>query len=629
MSAYENRSPVPATSGQLARWLMRVARPVLGPLVASTFFRILGQAAGIVLLVAAAGAVTAAALGELTRGIGSIVLLLAAVALVKALCSYLEQYTGHLVAFKALARLRSYFYDNLEPQAPAAVQGRRTGDLLARGTKDIDRIETFFAHTVAPAMTAVIVPVAAACWMAIAIDPISALIALAGWAIVGLVVPLIGWRSAAVGAKTLRERRGDLAHHVTDSVQGTEEVLAFGIQEQRLKHMGEIEHGVGSLLIGHARLLAGRRAVVALVQVGAPAAVLLAGAGAVTSGDMPVTTLVMAVVATAAVMPAVLAVEEFVAVLDNALAAARAVAEITEAPPAMAQPRNPMPLLPGRSPAHESADAALGIELQNVTFQYPAASAEDPATATLPDCGRSASSDVGSRLGEGAAASALTNVSLTIRPGEVVALVGPSGSGKSTIGSMIARVWDPGAGTVRIGGVNVRDVAEEELRRAVTLVPQRPFLFSGTLRENLLLANPEATEHELVRACSAVALAMGSAGLPDGLDTGVGEFGGGVSGGQRQRIALARALLREAPVLVLDEVTSDLDPQTEREVAEHLRALAPARTLVFIAHRPATALLADRVFVMDQGRIVESGTPSELAAAEGPFSRLMAREGMC
>ena len=629
MSAYENRSPVPATSGQLARWLMRVARPVLGPLVASTFFRSLGQAAGIVLLVAAAGAVTAAALGELTRGIGSIVLLLAAVALVKALCSYLEQYTGHLVAFKALARLRSYFYDNLEPQAPAAVQGRRTGDLLARGTKDIDRIETFFAHTVAPAMTAVIVPVAAACWMAIAIDPISALIALAGWAIVGLVVPLIGWRSAAAGAKTLRERRGDLAHHVTDSVQGTEEVLAFGIQEQRLKHMGEIEHGVGSLLIGHSRLLAGRRAVVALVQVGAPAAVLLAGAGAVTSGDMPVTTLVMAVVATAAVMPAVLAVEEFVAVLDNALAAARAVAEITEAPPAMAQPRNPMPLFPEPSAVPEGVNTALGIELQNVTFRYPAAPAEDPATATLPDCGGSASSDVGSRLGEGAAASALTNVSLTIRPGEVVALVGPSGSGKSTIGSMIARVWDPGAGTVRIGGVNVRDVAEEELRRAVTLVPQRPFLFSGTLRENLLLANPEATEHELAHACSAVALAMGSAGLPDGLDTGVGEFGGGVSGGQRQRIALARALLREAPVLVLDEVTSDLDPQTEREVAEHLRALAPARTLVFIAHRPATALLADRVFVMDQGRIVESGTPSELAAAEGPFSRLMAREGMC
>ncbi len=118
MSAYENRSPVPATSGQLARWLMRVARPVLGPLVASTFFRILGQAAGIVLLVAAAGAVTAAALGELTRGIGSIVLLLAAVALVKALCSYLEQYTGHLVAFKALARLRSYFTTTWNPRHP-------------------------------------------------------------------------------------------------------------------------------------------------------------------------------------------------------------------------------------------------------------------------------------------------------------------------------------------------------------------------------------------------------------------------------------------------------------------------------------------------------------------------------
>ncbi len=619
-------SDVPTSGRQLARWLLRVARPVLAPLMASTLFRVLSQAAGIALLVAAASAVTAASLGELTWSIGSVLLGLGVLALFKSLCAYLEQYTGHLVAFKALARLRSYFYDRLEPQAPAAVQGRESGDLLARGTKDIDRIETFFAHTVAPAVAAVIVPVATACWMATTINPFSALIALAGWVIVGVVVPFIGWGSAAKRARDLRKRRGVLAHHVTDSIQGTEEVLALGIEEQRLKQMSEIEADIGDLLTKQSRLLAGRRGLAALVQVLAPVAVLLAGAGAVANGNMPVTDLVMAVVATSAVMPTMVAVEEFVAVLDNALAAARAVAEIAEAPPLVSQPDDPVALLDARSGDKEGAIEPLGIELRDVTFGYPVAPTEHSGTAAPPARARSASRDRREEAREAAAPSVLRNVSLSIEPGEIVALVGASGSGKSTIGSMIARVWDPNRGSVRIGDVDLRDIAEEELRRAVTLVPQRPFLFSGTLRDNLLLAKSEATEQELVNACEAVALPMNSAALPDGLDTVGGEFGGGVSGGQRQRIVLARALLRGAPVLVLDEVTSDLDPETEQEVAEHLRALAPARTLVFIAHRPATALVADRVVVIDEGHIVESGKPDELAVLDGPFSRLMERE---
>ncbi|MFT0848708.1 ABC transporter ATP-binding protein [Actinomycetaceae bacterium L2_0104] len=621
MSTRPIQSRIPSTSGQLARWLLGVARPVLAPLVASTFFRIVGQCASIALLVTAAGAVASAAVGELSWGIGAVLWLLAGLALIKALCAYLEQYTGHLVAFKALARLRSYFYDRLEPQAPAAVQGRESGDLLARATKDIDRIETFFAHTVAPAISAVVAPLSAACWLALAIDPLSALIALVGWVLVGVVVPFAGWRTTARQAQRLRNRRGALAHHVTDSVQGTEEVLAFGIEDERLHRMSRIEDGIGALLVSHSRLLAGRRAMAALVQVATPAVVLLAGSARVTSGDLSLTALVMAVAAAGAVMPVVLAVEEFVSVLDSALAAARAVAEITEAQPAISQPDHPRALLGGRSDENHEGIVPPGIELENVTFGYPRKIDESaPPVPPLRDGSHEHTDEV-------AASPVLKDVSLTIEPGETVALVGASGSGKSTIGAMIARVWDPQAGSVRLGGIDVSELAEAELRRAVTLVPQRPFLFSGTVRENLLLADPEAGDEELWEACSLVALASDSASLPYGLDTVVGEFGGGVSGGQRQRIALARALLRGAPVLVLDEVTSDLDPDTEREVAGNLRLLAPERTLVFIAHRPTTALLADRVFVIDDGRIVESGRPDELAAADGPFSRLMVREG--
>ncbi len=634
-----SESRIPTTTRQLSAWLLQVARPVLTPLIASTLFRIFGQLLNVALLVVAASAVAPGP--HMGWSIGSVLLLLAGLALLKALCAYLEQYTGHLVAFKALARLRSYFYDRLEPQAPAAVQGRSSGDLLARATKDIDRIETFFAHTVAPAISAVVVPLVVYVWMAFAASPALALVALLGWFLIGAAIPKLGWKQATQQSDNLRRRRGELAHHVTDSVQGTEDVLAFAIQDRRLAGMAALEEQIGDELVAHSRLLAVRRGLAALLQLLTPAVVFLVGVGDVLNGEMPLASLVMAIAATIAVMPAVLAVEEFVGVLDNALSAARAVAEVTEAEPIVKE-----------SPyAIGVPERPLGIEFRNVSFAYPrragekALASDEPAhpgneSAKNPHA-RENSGPTPSRpvkrptSSDGTDASnrqlkprdVVVDVSLTIEPGEMVAFMGASGSGKSTIGALIARVWDPRSGTVLLGGFDERMYVDEDIRPAVTLVPQRPFLFSGTLRENLVLANPEANEWELREACATAGLALDSAALPDGLDTVVGEFGGGVSGGQRQRIALARALVRGSRVLILDEVTSDLDPETERLVAENLRSLTPARTLVFIAHRPTTALLASRVFVMDAGRVVESGPPDELLAAGGAFAALMAREG--
>ena len=204
--------------------------------------------------------------------------------------------------------------------------------------------------------------------------------------------------------------------------------------------------------------------------------------------------------------------------------------------------------------------------------------------------------------------------------------MGASGSGKSTLASLLTRTWDPASGTVTIGGTNVADASLRDLRATVASAPQRPYLFNDTLRANLLLAAPDATEADLESALEAVDLTDWLATEKDGLDTVVGDMGERLSGGQRQRLALARALLRDAPIYVFDEATSQVDPATEVRVREGIARVAKGRTIVEIAHRISAVRDADQIIVMDAGRVVETGTYAELHARGGALAALEARE---
>ena len=579
------------TRRQLSLRLLSITRRVLPPLAASIAARIAFLMIGIALFALGGWAVAGLASGESSWSIALVIVCAIGLSVLKGLARYLEQFAGHFVAFHSLAMLRNYFYDQLEPQAPAGTDRLDSGDIMNRVTKDIDRVEVFFAHTLAPVTTAIIVPILSVVWMGSAVSWTLAAVLAPFLLIVGAVIPFLGSGSTARAARELREARGAIAAHVTDSVQGVREVLAFGAQERREAEMSAIEKRISSGLGTQGRWIALRRGFnQAAVALGVVTVAMVAGSN-VLAGTLTLPQAGLALgIAMGSFCP-VLAVEEFAADLDQAFASAARVFAITDRAPAVADPADPKPLTPG------------DIEFTDVSFAYPT-DEDAPAPAPM----------------------VLGGVSIHIPAGKRTAIVGASGSGKSTLASLLTRTWDPASGTVTIGGTNVAEASLRDLRATVASAPQRPYLFNDTLRANLLLAAPDATEADLERALEAVDLTDWLATEKDGLDTVVGDMGERLSGGQRQRLALARALLRDAPIYVFDEATSQVDPATEARVREGIARVAKGRTIVEIAHRISAVRDADQIIVMDAGRVVETGTYAALRERGGALAALEARE---
>ena len=578
------------TRRQLSLRLLSITRRVLPPLAASIAARIVFLMIGIGLFALGGWAVAALASGGSAWGIPLVIGVAVGLSILKGLARYLEQFAGHFVAFHSLAMLRNYFYDQLEPQAPAGTDRLDSGDIMNRVTKDIDRVEVFFAHTLAPVTTAIIVPILTLAWMGTSVSWTLAAVLFPFLLVVGAVIPFLGSGSTARAARELREARGAIAAHVTDSVQGVREVLAFGAQERREAEMSAIEERIDSGLGVQGRWIALRRGLnQAAVAAGVVTVAFVAGSEYL-AGALTLPQAGMAIGIAMGSFGPVLAVEEFAADLDQAFASAARVFAITDRAPVVADPADPKPLTPG------------DIEVTDVTFAYP-----------LEDTGIQAPT-------------VLDGVSIHIPAGKRTAIVGASGSGKSTLAALLTRTWDPASGTVAIGGTNVAEASLTDLRATVAYAPQRPYLFNDTLRANLVLAAPGASDEDLTRALAAVDLTDWLANEKDGLDTVVGDMGERLSGGQRQRLALARALLRDAPIYILDEATSQVDPATEARVRAGIARVAGDATIVEIAHRISAVRDADLIIVMDAGRVVETGTYAELHARGGALAALEARE---
>lgn len=490
---------------------------------------------------------------------------------------YLERYTSHRVTFRLLQRLHVWLYQALEPLAPARLLVYRGGDLLSRIVADVQTLEHFYVRVVAPPAVALVVGVG----MWLLLSQYSIVVA---WALVAFLVlagvgqPMLA-RSLGEGpGRRLVAARSELNSRVVDGVQGMADLLSCGQELQQRRRVGEASRGLGEAredLSGIAAFntaLQGFLTSLALLSV-LGLAIPLANAGRLSGVDLAVLAIVT-IAAFEAVQPLPAALQHLGACLE----AAGRLFDLVDARPAVEDPVGPSPNPVG-----------FCLEAVDLAFAYD-------ATEPL----------------------VLDGISFTLRPGETLAIVGASGAGKSTIVSLLARFWEYQGGLC-LGGHELRDYRQEELHRLIAIVSQRPHLFHATIRDNLTLARPDADDGDLWEALSASQLDGFVRSLPKGLDTWIGEQGLRLSSGERQRLAVARALLRDAPILVLDEPTSNLDVLTSRALLESVRRACSSKALLIVTHQLAGLADGDDVLVLEGGRAIERGRHAELLRRQGVY----------
>lgn len=563
-----NPAPV-TTTPRIIAWLLRVTRPVLAPLGISILARLADQALGVTLVaVGAWGALSVALEPSAWAGadLWALLGILIGISLAKAFLRYLEQFCGHYVAFKALELLRARAYQQLYPQAPAVILRSKSGELLTRLTRDIDRIEVFFAHTIAPAVSAIVIPIAMTATIGAALGGASALAAGVCYLLAVVVVPGLGAGFGQRVAQRILDRRAVLAQHVGDSLQGVAEVVGYGREAERLSRQAELDREVSRAALPKDLLATFHRFGVHLSLLGG--VVWLAFLN-FEGANLPLA--VALLVGFARSWEAVRGVEDFATALNTSLAAAHRVWTIAHTPPAVTSGAGALPEGPG-----------LEVAWEDVTFTYPPREGADPQWSRP----------------------AVEGLSFRAEAGKWTCLVGPTGCGKSTALSLALRYFDPDSGRITVGGRDLREVSLESLYETVAVVSQRVQLINDTIAENLRLARPEASDAELRRACEIAGLWDEIAAFPEGLATPVGSHGQALSGGQRGRVALARAVLRRPRVLFLDEYTANLNTDLAERVRANLRQAFPETTVIEVTHRADSLAGADAVVHLDAGRLV-------------------------
>jgi ATP-binding cassette, subfamily C, bacterial CydC len=494
---------------------------------------------------------------------------------------YLERLVSHNVTFKLLADLRTWLYGRLEPLSPARLLKHRSGDLLTRLVKDVEELENAYLRAFSPVIVAVAVSTLTFITLYV-FDLTLAYTALGFLALAGVGVPLlVNALARGLGRQEL-ELRAELGVQVVDSVQGVQDLLALGRASDQQRKISSLSAKLGRVQGRMASITGLQGTLSDLTMNLAVWTTLILTVPLVNEGRIPGVYLAFLALLVLGSFEAVQPLGSAFQFLGRSLEAAERLFEIADTKPQITDPDAPLPL------------EEHTLEFDCVGFHYRD---DEPPV--------------------------LEEISFRVEPSSRVAIVGPSGAGKSTLANLVLRFWDPVQGVIRLGGYNVRGYAQEDLRSAIGIVAQDTHLFNETLRDNLLLAKPGATDTEVWATLEQVRLAGFVSRLPQGLDTPIGEQGLRLSGGERQRLAVARALLKDAPLLILDEPTANLDLAIEHDLLATIYDLTPGRATLAITHRLVHMERMDEILVLEAGRIVERGAQEELLKANGLYKRMV------
>lgn len=513
--------------------------------------------------IAAFGAVALGAhIGDITFiSFKGALIVMAVAAILRGFLRYGEQLSGHYIAFKILYILRDKIFTVLRKLAPAKLEGKEKGNLIALITSDIELLEVFYAHTIAPISIAIITNSIIAIIL-FTISPIFGVIAAIFYLIIGFVIPYASSSFAKEAGVNYRNAFGESNNYVLDSLRGLKEVLLFKNGEERLEKIKENSAKLNKSLDKikeHEGII---RALTDLTIMVAILTFVVLGVHKFLAGDITFTAAIVAIVIVASSFGPVVALSNLSNTLLQTFACAERIFEILDENPLVEE-------VEGKADIN-----CEDIRYNNVTFSYP------NRKETI-----------------------LDGTNINIKKGDKVALIGESGIGKSTFIKLIMRFFDVNSGDIKIDNINIKEVNTKSLRNTQRLVSQETFLFNESIKENIKIGNKNATEEEIIEACIKASIHDFILTLPKGYDTKVGELGSNLSSGEKQRIGLARAFLKDSEVLILDEPTSNLDALNEGEILKSIKENCEDKTIILISHRKSTTAICDKVYKLENKKI--------------------------
>ena len=539
--------------------LIGLVKPLSGYMALAILLGLVGHLCAAFITILGGYGVLTALQFQVPFGLTAIFAAMVVFALLRGFLRYGEQACNHFIAFKLLALLRDRVFQALRRLCPAKLEGRDKGDLISVITSDIELLEVFYAHTISPAAIAFLFTVIL-CLFIGSFHWVLGVIALAAYLTVGVVIPLLTSRRSGDNGLRFRTQSGELSSFVLDSLRGLSELLQYGQGKKRLSQMNEKTDALSGEEEKMKRTAGGNLAVTNTVVLAFDLIMLLVSAWLYQEGAVGFDGVLLPTLALFSSFGPVIALAALGSTLQNTFAAGNRVLDILEETPVVEE-------------IHGKPEISFsGADAQNVSFSYG---------------------------GE----TILSQVSVTVPEHAVVGIVGRSGSGKSTLLKLLMRFWQVQEGTVALSGKSVEKINTANLREMESFVTQETHLFHDSIKNNLRIAKLDATQAEIETACQKASVHDFIMGLPKGYDTPVGELGDTLSGGERQRLGLARAFLHDAPFLLLDEPTSNLDSLNEGVILKSLGEERSGKTVVLVSHRQSTMRVADTVYSVEYGRM--------------------------